>query len=85
MSSEPVFESKAHPHAVVEIALLVPAGFPAEAPGGARPMQAGERDALRLRHLHDARRDCLRLLAEADDEARAAALAILAARAQQVA
>src|SRR5262245_27375597 len=85
ISSEPVLESKAHPEAVVEIALFVPAGFPAEAPGGAGPVQAGEGDALRLRDLDDAGRDRLRLLAEADDEADAAAFAVFAGGAQQVA
>src|SRR5262245_65208312 len=85
ISSEPVLESKAHPDAVVEVALFVPAGFPAEAPGGVGPVQAGDGDALRLRHLHDAGRDGLGFLAEADDEPRAAALAVLAGGAQQVA
>ena len=47
-------------------------------------MQAGERNALRVRHLDDARRDGLRFLAEADDERDAAALAVLVRGAQQM-
>ena len=85
MSSEPMFDSNAHPDPVVEVALFVPAGFPADAPGGAGPVQARERNAPRVRHLDDARRDGLRFLAEADDERDAAALAVFMRGAQQVA
>src|SRR5688572_28379958 len=85
MSSEPVFESKADPETVVKVALLVPARLPGDAPGRACPVQAGERDALRVRHLHHAGRDGLRLLAEADDERGAARVAVLAREPQQVA
>src|ERR1700741_2511721 len=85
MSSEPMVYSHADPDPVVEVALLVPPGFPAEAPGGAGPVQARERDAARVGHLDDARRDGLRFLAEADDEGDAAARAVFMRRVQHVA
>src|SRR5688572_21663938 len=84
-SSEPVLESKADPDAVVEIALLVPAGFPAQAPGGARPMHAVQRHALGVRDLHDAGRDGLRFLAKAGDERDAVRVAVVAVEAQEMA
>src|SRR5688572_3561015 len=85
ISSEPVLESKAHSHSVVEIALFGPARLPGETPGRIAPVQSIERDAADIRHLHDAGRDGLGFLAVTERERHVTGIAVVAREAQRVA